>query len=222
MIILIHGEDEIKSRERLLALKAGFGENGCELVNLDGKTVRAEEIGMRALTTSLLGQSPAVFVEGFFARKKKIDKEIEALNGEVIFWEGKEISKTILSSLPKSWKVELFAIPASLFRFLDSLAPGRMQTNVSSLHQVLRSASPEMLLPIFAWHTRQLIWTKVDPQTLALPSWKVQKLSAQANRFESDALYLLHSKLTDLDRDIKTGNSPLPLSSSLDLVVSTI
>lgn len=222
MIVLIHGEDETKSRERFLALKAGFEKNGSELVNLDGKTTKIEEIGMRALITSLLGQSPAVFVEGFFARKKKIDMGTEALSGEVIFWEGREISKTILSGLPKSWKVELFAIPVSLFRFLDSLAPGRMQTNVSSLHQVLTTATPEMLLPLLSWHTRQLIWAKVEPQTLAFPSWKTQKLSAQANRFENDALYALHSKLTNLDRDLKTGNSPLPLSSSLDLVISDI
>lgn len=222
MIILVHGEDEIKSRERFLALKARFEKSGCELVNLDGKTAKIEEIKMRALTTSLLGQSPAVFVEGFFARKKKIDKGTEAIDGEVIFWEGREISKTILSSLPKSWKVELFAIPNSLFRFLDSLAPGRMKTNVSSLHQALTTATPEMLFPLLSWHTRQLIWAKVEPQTLAFPSWKTQKLTAQASRFESDALYLLHSKLTNLDRDLKTGNSPLPLSSSLDLIITDI
>lgn len=222
MIVVIHGDDEVKSRERFLALKAEYEKNGCELVNLDGKTAKAEEIGMRALTASLLGQSPAVFVEGFFARKKKIDKGTEALNGEVIFWEGKEISKTILSSLPKDWKIENFAIPNSLFKFLDSLAPGRMQTNVSSLHQVLASVTPEMLLPLLAWHTRQLIWAKEEPQTLALPTWKTQKLTSQASRFDIDALYALHDKVSTLDRDIKTGSAPLPLSSSLDLIVAAL
>ena len=72
MIIVLHGQDELRLRRRLAALRAeGGGEAGAagaDVVLLDGRDAKAEEILGPALTAPFLSPRRMVVVEGLLAR----------------------------------------------------------------------------------------------------------------------------------------------------------
>ncbi len=227
MITLLHGDNQLASRARFNSLKEEFKKQGYEIVNLDGKKVGMEEIALRAQTFSLLGWGTAVFVENFWSQKqnwayKSFPFESGGVDYNIVFWEQRGLIKGNLVKVPGEWEVELFSFPRVAFKFLESVVPGRPKIIIDLLHQVLEKDSPEMLISLLSWHVRQLIWAREEPDKLVGPSWKTQKLLSQARNFTSEQLYNLHKSLAALDREIKTGNALLPLSSSLDLVMASI
>lgn len=220
MVTILHGNNQVASRNRLVELREEAERKESHVVNLDGKRTDFEQIKIATSTPSLLGQESRVFVEEYFSGKGG-NKAVGEISGTVVFWEPREIARSHLTNLPKNWKLELFSIPRSVFQFLESLAPEKAKSNINFLHQVLSQNSPEILLPLLAWHIRQLIWVKEDSDAMNAPGWKKQKLENQAKKFKLEELYGLHEKLITLDRDIKTGSVGLPLSSSLDLVFAS-
>lgn len=222
MIIVLHGDNQVASREKFIVLREDAIKKGFNVVNLDGKATDTSKIDLYSQTTTLLGQGTAVFIEDFFTNKKVKNKEQSFTpGGEVVFWEPREVTKSELAKFPESWKVEYFPIPKLIFKFLDSINFKNQKETIAMLHEVLQKETPELIIPLFSWHIRQLIWAKQDPKSLAVPSWKVQRLLAQASQVTLEELYHFHEKLLKLDRSIKTSTNPLPLISSLDLILTT-
>lgn len=222
MTTVLHGQNQVGSRQRLLSLKEEYRKRGFEIVVLNGKATTFSQIQLSAQNFSLLGEGTVVFVEDFFGRKKSEPRRAEEFDGEIIFWEGKEISKPTLATFPKNWKIESFPFPRAIFRFLEDITPGKPQKCITDLHQLLLTEEAQLVLPLLAWHVRQLLWAKEDTKTLNIPAWKAGRLANQASKFTPEELYLLHQKLLNLDRDLKTGTNPLPLASSLDLLLASL
>ncbi len=223
MIAVLHGDNQVATRTRLLELKDEFEKKGFSIITLDGKTTEWNQIVLHASSTTLLGEGSAVIVEGYWSlRKGPPTQRASDPEGNVVFWEPKELSKTFLSSFPKEWSIEHFKIPRLAFKFLDTLSPKTTQNSLKMFHQILEHEPAELVLPLIAWHVRQLIWIKESPQTATMPYWKKDKLNRQASLFTKEQLYQLHEQLLKIDRSLKTGSSPLPLSSSLDLLLAQI
>lgn len=222
MIIVLHGDNQAASRERFITLREEAQKKGANTVLLDGKSTTWEQIELQSQTTTLLGEESNVFIENFFTGKKaKGIVPKDKIEGEIVFWESQELSRTLLLKLTKNWKIEFFEFPKLVFRMLDANNPEKPAASLKLLQEVLARQAPESVLPLLAWHTRQLIWAKEEPETLASPSWKKQKLIGQASLFTPGQLYDLHKKLLDLDKSQKTSTNPLPLSSSLDLLIAS-
>lgn len=219
MVIVLHGDNQVASRNRLQELKEDYEKRGKEVVFFDGKTATLEQIMLAASTNSLLGEERLVVAEGFFASKKIIrDLGLRLKGVNVIFWEGTELSKTLLSGFPKSWEIRNFPIPQVVFKFLDMLMPGKPQSALRILH-TLAGDDAFSLLPLLGWHVRYLIWASTQPDSLNLPAWRKQKLVFQASRFKIEKLYSLHEQLLSLDKSLKTGTNVLPPLVSLELLV---
>ena len=224
MITILHGDNQVASRTRLLKLKEEAQMKNFYVVVLDGKQSSFEAINISAQTTSLLGQRSAIFAEEFFSRKGAKSKKQKDLleSGLVVFWESIELPKSILDSFPKNWKIEHFPIPKTIFRLLDSLVPENAK-NILQLIYRAKSQEPEQLvLAMMSWHVRYLLWAKEEPRTLDAPQWKRRGLITQANMFTKEKLYALHKQLLDLDRKQKTGANVVPLWSALDFIVASL
>lgn len=225
MIIVLHGDNQVASRNRLVGLREDFEKKGLQTIFLNGKTATPEQINIAANTGSLLGGDRLVIVEEFFSKDKKA-KESLALHlrgGSVIFWEGKELSKTLINSFPKHWSIEIFNIQKLVFKFLDNISPGKSADALKILHKIFEQHEEVYAIPpLIAWHTRYLIWAKVEPDTLNIPPWRKSKLTAQAAKFEVRQLYNFHQALLNLDRDIKTSRNFLSSESSLDLLIANL
>lgn len=222
MIYVLHGKNQLASRNRLGQLKESFEKGGFSIILLDGKSATLEQINLEVSTNALLGEERAVVVDGFFANKKTLKNLISNLiSGNVVFWESRELPKMLLGGLPKNWKVENFPIPQLAFKFLDMLMPGKPQSALRILH-TLEEDDAFSLLPLLGWHVRYLIWAGSEPDTLNLPSWRKQKLVFQAAKFNLENLYNLHEQLLNLDRNIKTGTNVLPPLASLELLIANL
>lgn len=218
MVIVLHGEDQVTSRKRLSDIRAYYEDKNWEIV-IAPKGVSLEEINLSSRAQTLLGESSIVVVEDFFVGKRTTkDLTFHLTSGNVVFWEGRELPKTLINSFLKDWKIENFSIPQATFKFLDALIPGKPQNALRMLHGML-DEDAYSLLPLLSWHTRYLIWAKEEPETLNLPVWRKEKLKNQASRFKIDSLYMLHEQILSLDREIKAGKNVLPPLASLELLI---
>lgn len=221
-IIVIHGDNLVASRNRLTDLYSEFSKEGLAVVTLPAQKETIEQIMLAAQTNSLLGEERVVIVAEFFSGKGKSEKgkeNLEKLSGIIVFWQSSQLSKSQLAGLPKTWKIEHFRIPQTVFKLLDALVPTNTKLVITILHQILEHEPEQLVLSMLSWHVRQLIWAKVDPQTLNLPNWRKEKLTSQAARFTKEQLFTFHTKLLELDRSQKTGTAPLPFLPSLDFLI---
>ena len=219
-IILLHGDDELKSYKRLQKFVETAKARSWEVVYLDDSNQSLLE---DIRSTSLFGG------ERFFILKdiKKIGKiESEWLRktgeksgGNLIIYHPGVTSVTFISSLPASTKVEEFKLPKLIFQFLDSFVPKNAKGAVNLLHEVSTHQPPEFLFSLLARHIRDLYWVTADAGTLPYPSWRVGKLRSQAQRFQVNQLTELISELSKIDIEVKTSNAEL--IPSLDLLIAT-
>lgn len=230
MITILHGDNTVASRDQMVKLKESAKTRGYEIITVDGKKSSFEQITLVSQTQTLLGEA-AVFVEEYFGNKKNIEQRAkgkgqkeksigyEMLSGTVVFWESKELSQSLINSLPKKWKTQNFSISRKTFQFLDAIMPGNTKKALMLLNEVIQTDTEYVVLPTLAWHVRMLIWAKQNPQSLEGQTWKKQKLIQQAQRFSAGQLLDLHNSLYKLDRAQKTGTLEIPLSHALDLMV---
>ena len=228
MVIVIHGDDQSASRKRLSDIRDHYSAKNWKIMNL-AKSTNLDEINLSARAQTLLSESLIVVIEDFWGGKPpkaslaKGGRKASpaAIVGNVIFWESKELSKMLIASFPKDWKIENFPIPQVAFKFLETLSGGKPQDSIKMLHN-MQNDNVFSLIPLVAWHVRYLIWAQEEPKSLSLPSWRAQKLEAQASKFKLEGLYKFHEQLLNLDRTIKTGTNILSPLASLELLIANL
>jgi DNA polymerase III delta subunit len=220
-MLIIHGDNQIVSRNRLQSLLASF--KG-EIIRLDGKSLDLTIIKQNLESKSLFGQEKFLVIENLFSLRKSQLKEklLEYLKKEVyenlIIWEGIKIDGRSLLAFSKA-KIEKYEIGKIIFRFLDSLTPGNSGNLIQLYHQVLAQNGAELILFMLERQVRQLIMA-ADLGGKGLvegPPWKKTILIRQAGKFKLNQLISLYQKLLAIEYNQKTGNASLPLNSQLDL-----
>lgn len=244
---LFHGDNYPQSRERLNALIEKFRNQGIkELVRLDGRKVSLGEIKQAMEAKSLFGGPPRlgevgpprlgeagerlVVVENLLsAPASKRQKEIIAyFLGErhdfpIILWEKKEIKSAVLNKFKSKFKVEIFKIPAVIFKLLDGIRPGNHQQVIGLLHQMDKK-EPEMVFYMLCQRIRQLILAKdLGKNGLeGLQGWQQARLLNQAAQFELSQLRAFYHQLLEIDYQQKTSQTPFNLFSTLDLLLANL
>src|SRR3989344_3864869 len=145
MIHIYHGDQTTASRQELSELKAKFSAQ--EVITLDGKTVSLTELTQATESTSLFNDKRLVIVENFLSRRltkksseaKVIEKWLTSIppETELVFWEDKEIGKTILSLFPSKTDRAVFKMDRSLFKLVEAIRPGKTLELVNTLNESL-------------------------------------------------------------------------------------
>lgn len=229
MITIIHGDDLVASRSYYKSLQKK------DTVVFDGEKVTLHMLTENLLTTDLFGTEKQVCLENFFS-KRKASKEMDAIiqavteqanYAEIIFWEGKEIGKKALSTLPKAISKN-YILPKSLFTFLDSLKPNNTASMIMLYQKTLPQTDAEMVLVMLLRHIRILLALSDESgketidEVKRMQPWQKKKLSAQLRLFSQDKLLQLHQHLVAIEIKSKTGGLPLPLPQSIDFFLSTM
>ncbi len=215
--ILLHGDDVIRSYDRLVKFIEAAKKRNWEINYLDDTTV---SIPASFLAGSLFGG------ERFFVLRnvKKISKnDLEWIrdNGEkvegtlIVYVEG-ELGKTLGEFLPKDTKSELFALPVIIWSFLDGISPGNTKMVLKTFHKLIETNPPEFLMSLISKHFRNMYWSIADANTLRLPDWRMKKLQNQAQKFGETRLARIIFSLSDIDIMAKTGRGNL--GNLLDLL----
>lgn len=216
-VIVLHGDDTVKSYERLKKFIETARGRSWEVSFIDESTAPVTE---NLSGISLFGAERFFILRDIKKLGKKelnwLNKKYKELDGNLIIYHEGELSKTFLSSLPEA-KIEEFKLPKILWSFLELIHPGDASSTLRQFHKIIESEPPEFVFSLIAKQFRDLYWVKTDAASTGFPAWKIGKLRNQASRFSVDQLIQLISSLADIDIKVKTGKADLV--SSLDLMI---
>lgn len=217
-IIVLHGEDNVKSYERLKKFIESAIARSWELIYLDESPLGITE----TLSGTSLFEKERFYVLRDVKKlgKKeldwlKLDKDL--IKGNLVIYHDEVISQLILKSLPKDTKIEAFTLPKILWGFLEHLYPGNSRTVLAEFHSIIETEPVEFVFSVIAKQFRDLYWTGSDPVNTGFADWKIRKLNVQLSKFKMSEIEEIIRLLSQIDIDAKTGKGDLV--SSLDLII---
>lgn len=211
-MIIIHGENQIASRNLYLQLKKQAEIAGKQIVTLSGSDLTLSEVMFSSQSQSLLGSTNFVCLEEFFSRRPSTEKqkitEYLAKNPtlDIVSWDSKDLS-TALKLFPPAL-IKKFDLPKYIFTFLDSFS-------LPQFEQSLSSAEPEQIIVLLSRRIHDLIIVKTGLGNY--PTWQLTKLKSQSNKYSLADLLKMHQGLLQIDYKQKLSLSPQSLTDSLRL-----
>lgn len=209
-IIVLHGEDNLKSYERLQKFIEVAKKRGFEIYRISEKGKTISEI----LSVSSLFARERFFIledTSLFTKKDSdwLLKKRKDLEGTLIIYHDSILSKTFLNSIPKPDKIEEYKLPKLVWSFLESFWPGNAKNVIQILHKVVQNEPIELVFSLLSRHLRDLYWVKVDHKGIPYPSWRVGKLFHQTSKFTAQDLFDIISLLAEADVRSKTSQEKL-------------
>ncbi|HZE87729.1 MAG TPA: hypothetical protein VE090_06025 [Methylomirabilota bacterium] len=230
MITIVHGDNIALSRKYFLEEK----QKDKDSFLLDGEKIAFTDLMQIFEGGELFSQSKNVFIEHFFARKKKKDEfatftaylQKQATNNTIFLWEGKELERSSLMAF-KTATNRIFKLPQTLFLFLDSLKPSNGKELISLFHQTIATTDAEMVFFMLVRQVRLLLAIAAptnEPidEVKRLAPWQKGKLEKQAWLFDKVTLRALHHHLFHLEVAQKTGELTMSLTASIDFLLFEI
>lgn len=228
MLTIIHGENQVASRTKLVELTSEAKNQNKDLVTLVADKLDRAKLETALQSDSLFGQEKTLVVEGLHSlpKSKKKDELINLISVasiDLILWEKKSLTKTDLKKLPISVRNFEFKVSAKLWNFLDQLSPSpKAKKELLKLcHQSVAGESAEFVFLMLARQLRLLIQVK-EGAPLRLAPFMLAKLQKQAQAFSSEKLLELHKKLYQIDQKLKQSTSLLSLEAELDLFLLSL
>jgi len=229
MLTVIHGDNLIKSREKLFQLKESAKNQGQQLTTLSVKKITAPALESALFAKDLFGQEHCLIIEELhsLAHSKKRTAFLEQIQKaanffEIILWEKKSLSS---NNLKKITQAKIFAYPMgkALWNLLDQLnpQPERKKQLLLLLSEAIDQDSAEFCLVMLIKRISELIAVKVGGDLIIHPFVK-NKLKQQQLHFSLKQLLNIHQQLYQLDQKLKHSDNLLNLASELDLLLITL
>jgi hypothetical protein len=228
MVRLIHGDNIEESRKEFVRAKNEA--RGRELRDLTDFASDENALRQGLESHSLFGTDLLVVFENalsHFGRKEKALGEFLAIiqensHSDILFWEGKELSKGILTKLGTSTQLQLFKLPVVLFTFLDSIAPKNPRVLIDVYRKTILTNDPYFVFTMVIRRVHDLICIAEGVPSDSAQAWQMGRLTKQAKLFTIEKLLSMQRNLLALDISNKSGNSALLLQSSLELFLATL
>lgn len=217
-IILLHGEDTVKSYERLKKFVDTAKNRSWEVVNMDQSPTNFEET---LSSTSLFGSERFFILRDIKKIGKKestwLNNKYKSIEGNLVIYHEGVAGATVIKNLPSSVVVEEFALPKLIWTFLDSIRPGNSTKCLQDFHKIIKRDAPEFVFTLISRLFKDLYWVRVDPSSMIYPQWRIDKLKRQSTGLTSDQLLDIINSLAEIDVSVKTGNGDIV--SALDLML---
>lgn len=228
MITVIHGED-ISSSRRFFIEERQKIQNP---IIFYGESLNLSNLAQALESNSLFDiTDKEIFIEDFFSKKPSLEfKSIisylqkQAKNSNITIWESKTLSKSQLNIF-KNAVIKLFALPKSLFLFLDELRPQNSKKLISLFHKILETTETELIFYMIIRQFRLLLAisdksavNQID-EVARLAPWQKSKLQNQAKFFSQNQLIKIFNQICQMEVSEKTGKSILSLSQAIDFLL---
>lgn len=217
-IIILHGDDTVKSYARLQKFVDVARERSWEVAYLDDSSQSFEE---SLSANSLFGGERFFILKDIKKLGKKettwLNKKYADLSGNLIIYHEGILNVTFIKSLPKESKIEEFKLPVLLWNFLDGLIPGSAEKSIKTLHKIIEKQPIEFVFSLIAKQFRDLYWTKIGANSTQIPGWKLSKLKTSASKFSEEKLKEIIELLSEIDIKVKTSRTNL--IDELDLLI---
>jgi len=219
-ITLIHGTDVEASQKRFYFILDAIKKRDWDIVTVEKSLATIPE----QLTANSLFEKQRLFVINDFdlINKKDLEwllKNHSRIETNLLIFKDGNVPKPVLQKLGKDIKLEQFNLPQILFVYLDSIYPGNHKKALHMFHALLVNEPVELVMAMMGSHMRDLLWVKVAPETIALQSWRKDKLLRQANKFGEEKLKVFIEKMAQIDIQVKTSQAKL--TESIDLLLTT-
>lgn len=225
-MVIIHGENISKSRQKLTDLVTSYKAQNSDIIFIPGKSLTSSLLEEQLGGDSLFGTPRVLVIEELHslpesAKKKHLIAQLAQTQTEVILWEKRLLTATMLKKFPKA-TVETFKASSVLFQWLDMLGTSNDKKRMlSDLHTIVKDESAHFCFTMIARQIRLLLSALDDGQLTGAP-FIIAKLRKQAQRFKLPQLLALHKKLLEIDFRQKRSLSKLTLEQELDLFVLSI
>lgn len=218
-MIVLHGDNQIQSRLALTELKEKALKRGEEVVVVNGQKAPLSEVKQALESGSLFGGDRLLVIENLLVGKvsksqKEICEYLKKAGGNAVIWESKKVSLTAIKAV--NGEAREFKINPEIFNLTDSLSPNNTKAMLESLEVCLQQEDAEMIFYMLCRQVRMMIQAKTDRNSVSGSPYMISKLMAQVKNFEQEQLLKMHEKLYDIDKGVKTGTNPLPLSDRLE------
>lgn len=224
MLTIIHGEQIVASRTKLVELLEEIKRTNKQIFRLDAKHLDRSQLESALGAQDLFGEERVVVIEGLHslprsAKKTELLDMVATAQVSTILWEQRELTKTMLKPFANA-QVYYFKLSKSTFAWLDSLQGDGKQRekSVKMFHESLTQEDEYFLLLMFIRQIRLLIQAK-DGGVIKAAPFVVSKLMKQASTFSLAKLLSIHSKLLEIDLKQKTSTNALSLEQELDLLL---
>ena len=205
-IIVLHGDDSVKSFDRLTKFVDSAKNRGWEVITNEFPN-----------TPSLFGNDRLIIYRDYKLLRINDIKMLDKFDGTLVIYHEGILGQTFLKLLPKDTKIEEFKLPVILWNFLDGLYPGNSVRSIKEFHKIIERDAPEFIITLMAKLFRDLYWAKVDPASMPYPSWRIAKLKSQSSHFTDLLLTDIIELLSDIDIKVKTSKADLV--TELDLLI---
>lgn len=223
MLKVIHGENQVASRKKLVELIEQAKKQNKEVTNLNAEKLDRAKLEAALLSESLFGHEKLLIIEGIYSlpKSKKKDEFIELISSasiEIILWDKKSLTKADLKKLPTNLENYEFKITPKMWAFLDALSTNsKAKTSMLKLFkESVASDSSEFVFLMIIRQIRMLIQIKEKNQ-LKIAPFMLSKLNKQAKEFSLQKLLDLHQQLYLIDQKQKQSTGLLNLEGELDL-----
>lgn len=231
MISIIHGEDTASSRKFYIDAKT----KSAHAITFSGGTLNLTDLAQALEGDSLFDSTnKEIFIEDFFSKKQSkefkniasfLQKHSKGVN--INIWESKTLSKSQLSIF-KNQVIKLFALPKSLFLFLDAIKPQNGKELIVLFHKTLETTEPELIFFMITRQIRLLLALSSESATnqidelARLAPWQKSKMQGQVGLFSVSDLKNIFDKICSIEISQKTGSSILSLPQSIDFLLLSI
>jgi DNA polymerase III delta subunit len=226
-MIIIHGENTIASREKLVDCITQSKLKGNEIVRIESKSLTEAQLEELLGTSDLFGTEKTVIIDSLHSlptSKKKKNLVAQLKNSqlhELILWEKRALTKTMLKPFPSAQVFE-YKASKTLFAWLDLFGKSKDSTKkLTLLHDAFNSDGEYFCFLMLIRQFRLLIQVKTGAKVGGAP-FMITKLKSQANNFTEEELLKIYKKLLKIDIAQKTSKNLLSLQQELDLLTTKL
>lgn len=229
MIIILHGDHQVESRNRLIELKSTATDAGVEILSVDGGPAELNTLIQSLESTSLFSEKRLVIIENLLSGLRAGAKRNEiigylvkgAFDSDLILWEKGSVGRQIITlKKQKHVRVEEFKMPSAIFSFVDTMRPHNAPELLSSFHTVLEhNVVPEIVFSMIIRQFRLMIAVHTGAsitETERLAPWQRSNIDRQLREYSPAQLKQHYKELLVTDFQLKTGKSPLNLTQRIE------
>lgn len=228
MFINICGEDIISSRNYFNELKDKYKKDNYFLQEIAPQQLINIDKGLSE-APSLFNEKKVFIATNLDKYLKSAIKRISQNNPLIILLNKIAGSQSIIlinwEERKSLWDIKVknigqikeFKLKENIFKLLDSCYPKNKHDFLISLNNLFQTEDEQFIFIMLIRHIRNLILSQYNILPIMVP-WQKTKLIILGKKWPIERLMIFYEGLYKIDKNIKTGNSPIGVKKSLDIL----
>lgn len=220
MLKIFCGSNSADSRRSFISEKISLEKRGVSCIVLESSAMENIDATF-AQHESLFNTENAFFIENILSKKHHRDalkKHIADPSLLIHVWEETVEDRNLKKYFPKAQFV-VHADQTTVWKLLDGMYPGNLQSSLKILGKLHVSQEPIMLLYMLQQRAKELILVKNSLSgKMRRAPWQEKTLLGQAHRWNEKHLNQFYKKLYDIEFGTKTGTQPYSIKEALDIL----